>query len=161
MNVYAKGREIKEGLVIPVAPPAIPGIGTTGGFEFWIQDFAGGDPARLDDLTQQVLARAQARTELTGLNTTFRANTVQLRAEVDREKATLLGVSISDVYSAIQAQFGSLTASQYNQYSRVWWVVLQSDPQVPAEPRRSHAPLHPFEQRPDGPAVGPREDHRG
>jgi acyl-[acyl carrier protein]--UDP-N-acetylglucosamine O-acyltransferase len=51
------------------------------------------------------------RAELAGLNTTFRANTVQLRAEVDREKTTLLGVPISDVYSAIQAQFGSLMAT--------------------------------------------------
>ena len=134
MNVYAKGQEIKEGLVIPVAPPAIPGIGTTGGFEFWVQDTGGGDPARLDELTQQVLGKARERPELAGLNTTFRANTVQLRAEVDREKATLLGVPISDVYSAIQAQFGSLTASQYNQFSRVWWVVLQSDPKYRQSP---------------------------
>ena len=48
------------------------------------------------------------------------------RAVVDRDKATLLGVSIDDVYSAIQAQFGSLTASQYK-FSRVWWVIVQSD----------------------------------
>jgi len=134
MNVYAKGREIREGLVIPVAPPAIPGIGTTGGFEFWIQDMGGGDPARLDQLTQQVLGRARQRPELAGLNTTFRASTVQLRAEVDREKTTLLGVPISDVYSAIQAQFGSLAASQYNEFSRVWWVVLQSDPKYRQSP---------------------------
>jgi multidrug efflux pump len=127
-NVYAKSRDIREGLVVPVAPPAIPGIGTTGGFEFWVQDLAGGDPARLDQLTQRFLAEARARPELAGLNTTFRANTLQLRAEVDREKSTLLGVPVSDVYSAIQAQFGSLMASQYNQFSRVWWVVLQSDP---------------------------------
>src|SRR5512136_1693664 len=133
-SIYAKGREIKEGLVIPVAPPAIPGIGTTGGFEFWVQDLAGGDSARLDQLTQQFLAKARERPELAGLNTTFRATTLQLRAEVDREKSTLLGVPISDVYSAIQAQFGSLTASQYNEYSRVWWVVLQSDPKYRQSP---------------------------
>jgi multidrug efflux pump len=126
-GVYAQAREIKEGLAIPVAPPAIPGIGTTGGFEFWIQDTAGGESARLDQLTQEILGKARARPELTGLSTTFRANAVQLRAEVDREKATLLSVPVQDVYSAIQAQFGSLTASQYNQFSRVWWVVLQSD----------------------------------
>jgi multidrug efflux pump len=133
-HVYAKGKEIHEGLVIPIAPPAIPGIGTTGGFEFWLQDLGGGDPARLDALTQQVLAKARARPELAGLSTTFRANTVQLRADVDREKATLLGVPISDVYSAIQAQFGSLMASQYNEFSRVWWVVLQSDPKYRQHP---------------------------
>ncbi len=121
-------------MVIPVAPPAIPGIGTTGGFEFWVQDTGGGSPSRLDELTQQVLGKARTRPELAALNTTFRANTVQLRAEVDREKTSLLGVSISDVYSAIQAQFGSLTASQYNEFSRVWWVVLQSDPKYRQSP---------------------------
>jgi multidrug efflux pump len=134
-HVYAEGQKIKEGLVIPVAPPAIPGIGTTGGFEFWVQDSAGsGDVARLDELTQQVLAKARTRPELAALNTTFRANTLQLRADVDREKSSLLGVNISDVYSAIQAQFGSLTASQYNEFSRVWWVVLQSDPKYRQTP---------------------------
>jgi len=127
LGVYAKAKKIREGLVLPVAPPSIPGIGTTGGFELWIQDTGAGEPARLDELTQKVLLEARKRPELTGLSTTFRASTTQLKAEVDREKATLLGVPIADVYSAIQAQFGSLTVSQFNQFSRVWWVVLQSD----------------------------------
>jgi multidrug efflux pump len=61
------------------------------------------------------------------LNTTFRAASQQLRAEVDRSKAVLLGVPVEDVYSAVQAQFGSIQVSQFNQYSRVWNVVLQSD----------------------------------
>ncbi len=135
LNVYDKGRAVKEGMIVPVAPPAIPGIGTTGGFEFWVQDNAGsGDPARLDALVQRVLARAKARPELAALNTTFRANTVQLRAEVDREKTSLLGVNISDVYSAIQAQFGSLTASQYQVQPRVVGRPAVG-PEVPAEPR--------------------------
>ncbi len=133
-GVYAKSREIREGLVIPIAPPAIPGIGMTGGFEFWVQDTAGGESARLDRLTQEILGKARSRPELSGLSTTFRANAVQLRADVDREKATLLGVPVQDVYSAIQAQFGSLTASQYNEFSRVWWVVLQSDPRYRQSP---------------------------
>ena len=127
-SVYAKGREIKEGLVIPVAPPAIPGIGTTGGFEFWIQDTGAGEPAQLDSVTQQFLAKARSRAELSGLSCTFRSSSQQLRANVDRDKATLLGVPVQDVYSAIQAQFGSMTVSQFNDYSRVWWVILQSDP---------------------------------
>ncbi len=134
MGVYARAREIHEGMVVPVAPPAIPGIGTTGGFEFWVLDTGAGESARLDDLTQKVLAAARQRPELTGLSTTFRSNSQQLRAEVDRDKATLLGVPIADVYSAIQAQFGSLTASQFNQFSRVWWVVLQSDPEFRQTP---------------------------
>ncbi len=126
-NVAARARDIQQGLFIPIAPPAIPGIGTTGGFEFWLQDKAAGDPARLNELTQQFLAKARTRPEIAGLSTTFRAASQQLRAEVDRDKAVLLGVPVEDVYSALQAQFGSIMVSQFNQYSRVWNVVLQSE----------------------------------
>ncbi|HMO45167.1 MAG TPA: multidrug efflux RND transporter permease subunit [Rubrivivax sp.] len=124
---YDQAKHIQEAVVIPIAPPAIPGIGSTGGFEFWIQDTAAGSPVELGNQVQAFLAKARQRPELAGVNTTFNANSQQLRADVDREKAMLLQVPVQDVYSAIQAQFGSLTASQFSQYSRVWWVVLQSD----------------------------------
>jgi len=126
-DVAGGARNIKTGLFIPIAPPAIPGIGTTGGFEFWVQDKGSGDPARLYEVTQQFLAKARQRPELAGLNTTFLASSQQLRAEVDRSTTVLLGVPVGDVYSALQAQFGSIQVSQFNQYSRVWNVVLQSD----------------------------------
>ncbi len=134
MGLNREAREIREGLVIPIAPPAIPGIGTTGGFEFWIQDTAAGEPAKLEEITRQFLTKAAGRPELVGLSTTFRARTRQLSADVDRDKANLLGVPVQDVYSAIQAQFGSLTVSQYNEFSRVWWVILQSEPKYRQDP---------------------------
>jgi multidrug efflux pump len=127
ISVFRGARRIDTGLFIPIAPPAIPGIGTTGGFEFWVQDKGAGDPQRLYDITREVLAKAGTRPELTRLNSTFRAASQQLRAEVDRSKSMLLGLPVQDVYSALQAQFGSITVSQFNQYSRVWNVVLQSD----------------------------------
>lgn len=135
MGLYAKARGILEGKVIPVAPPAIPGIGTTGGFEFWVQDSGGGEPGALEDITRKFIAEASKRPELTGLTTTFRATSRQFSADVDREKASLLGVPVQDVYSAIQAQFGSLTVSQYNEYSRVWRVILQSEPRFRQDPQ--------------------------
>jgi multidrug efflux pump len=134
MDVAKEGRKIREGIVLPIPPPAIPGIGTTGGFEFWIQDKGSGEPARLEEVTRQFLAKASRRPELTSLSTTFRAKSQQLSADVDRDKANLLGVPVQDVYSAIQAQFGSLTVSQYNEYSRVWWVILQSEPRFRQRP---------------------------
>jgi multidrug efflux pump len=127
VTLFHEVQAIEGATIFPVPPPPIPGIGTTGGFEFWVQDTTAGEPARLDDLTQEVIRKAAARPELTGLHTTFRSTTPQLRADVDRDKATLLGVPIEDVYSAIQAQFGSIAVSQFNQYSQVWWVILQSD----------------------------------
>lgn len=127
MTLARETADIEEAIVYPVAPPPIPGIGSTGGVEFWVQDIGAGDPAQLDTVTQKFLRNATARPELTRVTSTFRANTQQLRVKVDREKATLLGVPVEDVYSAIQAQFGSLTASQFNQFSRVWWVIIQSE----------------------------------
>ena len=124
---FREASQIDDAVVLPIAPPAIPGIGTTGGFEFWIQDTGTGDPVALDGVMKDFLKAARARPELTGLATTFSASTQQLRANVDRDKATLLGIPVQDVYSAIQAQFGSLTVSQYNLFSHVWWVIVQSD----------------------------------
>ena len=134
LALYDKAKHIEQAVVLPVAPPAIPGIGTTGGFEFWIQDTAAGSPVELEEQTRAFLAKARQRPELAGLNTTFNASAQQLRADVDREKTTLLGLQIDDVYSAIQAQFGSLTASQFNQFSRVWWVIVQSDARYRGRP---------------------------
>ena len=127
MSAAPEARKIDTGVVIPIPPPAIPGIGTTGGFEFWVQDKGAGDPEQLYENTRKFLAAASKRPELSGLNSTFRAASQQLRAEVDRSKSMLLGLPVEDVYSALQAQFGSITVSQFNQYSRVWNVILQSD----------------------------------
>jgi len=127
LSVAGQARTIETGRVIPIPPPAIPGIGTTGGFEFWVQDKGAGDPERLYEITQDFLAKARKRPELTDLNSTFRASSQQLRADVDRSKSMLLDLPVEDVYSALQAQFGSINVSQFNQYSRVWNVVLQSD----------------------------------
>jgi multidrug efflux pump len=126
-TVGREARQIQQGLTLVIDPPAIPGIGTTGGFEFWVQDKGAGDPARLNDLVNRFLAKAGTRRELADLHTTFRAASQQLRVDVDRSKSELLGVPVEDVYSALQAQFGSIMVSQFNQYSRVWNVVLQSD----------------------------------
>jgi multidrug efflux pump len=134
MGLYGQAAGIRQGMVIPIPPPAIPGIGTTGGFEFWIQDTGAGSPSRLEELTRQFLSEASARPELRGLNSTFHATSRKLFADVDREKANLLGVPVQDAYSAIQAQFGSLTVSQYNEFSRVWNVILQSDPKFRQDP---------------------------
>jgi multidrug efflux pump len=134
VTLFNEAKLIQEGTVLPIAPPPIPGIGSTGGFEFWIQDTAAGSPVELEEQTKAFLERARQRPELTGLNSTFSASAQQLRANVDRDKATLLGVPVQDVYSAIQAQFGSLAVSQFNQFSRVWWVILQSEARFREQP---------------------------
>ena len=82
-TLFKEAQQIDGAVVIPIAPPAIPGIGTTGGFEFWIQDTGTGDPVALGVVMQDFLKKARDRKELTGLATTYSANTQQLRATVD------------------------------------------------------------------------------
>lgn len=117
----------EKAIIIPIAPPAIPGMGATGGFEFWIQDMGGHGPLALGEVTEKFLAEAKKRDDLTKLHTTFRASTDQIKLKVDRSKAVLLNVPVEDVFSTLQAQFGSLQVSQFEEYSRVWDVILQSD----------------------------------
>ena len=118
-GVYEESQHIEGGMFIPIAPPAIPGIGTGSGFEFWIQDKGTGDPVRLNEVTQQFLAETRNRPQLGRVATTYVGVSQQLKAAVDRSKAVLLGVPISEVNSALQAQFGSIVVSQFTQYSQI------------------------------------------
>jgi multidrug efflux pump len=122
-------RKIEEAFVVPVAPPSIPGLGTQGGFEFWVQNRSDGTAAQLEAATRALIAAAAKRPELAGLMTTIKSTSRQLRVEADNDKAAALGVPIADVYGALQAQFGSLYVSQYTLDSRVWQVILQAEPQ--------------------------------
>jgi len=133
-HVTPKLNALKEGIAIPINPPSIPGLGTQGGFEFWVQNRGQGGAARMAEVTRELIARAGERPELTRLNTTINAASRQLRTEVDRSKAETLGISVPDVYAALQTLFGSLYVSQYNKYGRVWQVILQAEPEFRKTP---------------------------
>jgi multidrug efflux pump len=125
---------IKEGFVFAINPPSIPGLGATGGFEFYVQNRGSGEPRATSEALQRFLAAARQRPELTGVNTTFRAATQQLFVDLDRNKAEVLGVPVQDAFQTLQSLFGSSIAGQFSQFSRVWWVVLQSEANYRADP---------------------------
>jgi multidrug efflux pump len=134
-RLNAQFAQIKEGFVFAVNPPAIPGLGTTGGFEFYIQNRGAGDVRSTAAAVQQFMAEARKRPELAGVTTTFRPNSQQLFVDLDRNRAEVLGVSVQDAFQTMQAFFGSSVAGQFSQFSRVWWVVLQADPTYRLDPR--------------------------
>jgi len=127
-------KALQEGIAIPINPPSIPGLGTQGGFEFWLQNRGQGGASRLEEVARELIARANERPEVTQLNTTLNAASRQLLSNVDRAKAETLGVSVPDVYAALQTLFGSLYVSQYNKYGRVWQVILQAEPAFREKP---------------------------
>jgi multidrug efflux pump len=125
---------IKESVVIPLNPPSIPGLGSTGGFEFYIQSKGGGNPQDLEKVAKDFVAKARERQELAGVSTTFSASQQQLFLDLDRDKAEILGVPVSTVYETLQAYFGSAYISQFTQFGRIWQVIIQARPEYRDSP---------------------------
>jgi multidrug efflux pump len=124
----------REGLLIPVNPPSIPGLGTTGGFEFWIQSEGDATLQKLEQVTRELIAKARQRPELQGVSSTINTRSRQMMVEVDRDKAESLGVPVQDVYSTLQTLFGSLFVSQFPKNSRLFQVILQAEPDYRTRP---------------------------
>ena len=124
----------REGLVFPVNPPAVPGLGVTAGFEMWIQQMSGGNYSQLDQVVKKIVAKAKHRPELSGVSSTISANSRQYLVDVDRDKAETLGVPVQDIYNSLQTLFGSLYVNQFPQNSRLWQVILQAEPEYRMSP---------------------------
>jgi len=127
-ELFGRTMGIKEALVLAFNPPAIFGLGTTGGYEFYIQNRGEGGSKRLAEVTQAFLARANSDKELGGAQTLWRATVPQLYVDTDREKAKKLGVPIDDVYSALAGTLGTYYVNDFNKYGRTWQVLMSADP---------------------------------
>lgn len=122
----------KEAFVIPVNPPPIMGMSTTGGFEMWIQDRTGGDLHTLNEYANEIIAKASQDPRLMSVRTTLDTRTPQYLLTVDREKAKSMDVSINSIYSVIQNSFGKGYINDFNLYSRTFHVNIQSESQFRA-----------------------------
>ncbi len=128
------GAAQKDGLVLSFNPPPITGMSTTGGFESFIQDRSGGSVEQLGEKVQAFVATASKRPELAGVQSTFSANVPQYYIDLDRTKTRALGVSVSDVFTAMQATFGSYYVNDFTLYGRTWQVSLQSESEFRRKP---------------------------
>ncbi|WP_426416238.1 efflux RND transporter permease subunit [Aestuariirhabdus sp. LZHN29] len=118
---------LDQGISLLVSPPSIPGVGSTGGFQFYIQDTLGKTPLELQGVVQKYMAEARKRPELTAINSSFSATERQLYLDVDRNRAELLQLPIQDIYQTLQAYFGSLYVSQFADFGRIWQVIIQAE----------------------------------
>lgn len=108
-------------------PPAIPGVGVSGGATFILEDRAGKDIAFLAENTGKFIEAARKRPELAGVTTTFRPTVPQLFIDVDRDKVLKQGVNISDVYKTLQSFLGSGFINYFNRFGRQWQVYVQAE----------------------------------
>lgn len=127
-DAAAKFANIAEGVILPINPPSIPGLGTTGGMELYIQSKGDNDSQQIAQVIEEYLAQARTRPELTNITSTYNAAAQVLRLDVDRAKAETLGIAVEDVYSTMQTMFGSSFVSQFAKFSRLFQVIIQGEP---------------------------------
>jgi HAE1 family hydrophobic/amphiphilic exporter-1 len=118
---------IPEGIAFDFSPPAIPGVGTAGGFTFVLEDRAGKDVQFLSTNLNTFIAAARKRPEIAGLSTTFLASVPQQFVDVDEDKVLKQGVPINDVYRTIQAFMGGLFVNYFNRFGRQWQVYVEAE----------------------------------
>ena len=122
-----------EATVIAMNPPALPGLGSVGGWSLELQDMSGHTDKELSDITNKIVAAANQRPELQGVRTTFKMTAPSYEFEIDRERVKQLGVQLSDVFTAIQVNFGGTQVNDFNQFGRSYKVMLQADTQYRSE----------------------------
>ncbi len=118
---------LPQGTVFSFSPPAIPGVGTSGGFTFVLEDRAGRDVQFLASNLDKFLAAARKRPEIGAISTTFLPSVPQKFVDVDREKVLKQGVAVSDVYKTIQAFMGGQFINYFNDFGRTWQVYVEAE----------------------------------
>ena len=118
---------LQGAFIIVIPPPAVPGIGTGGGFAMRIQDRQGRGPELLAAATDELVAAARKAHGLTSVFSPFTANTPQVFVDIDRVKAQKLGVPIQNVTETIETYFGSAYVNDFNLFGRTYHVTAQAD----------------------------------
>jgi HAE1 family hydrophobic/amphiphilic exporter-1 len=121
--------KIPEAVAFGFSPPAIPGVGTSGGFTFILEDRSGSDVKFLSDNLNTFMTAARKRPEIGTLTTTFLPSVPQQFVVVDRDKVIKQGVAINDVYRTIQAFMGGLFVNYFNRFGRQWQVYVEAEGQ--------------------------------
>ncbi len=142
------------GLVAAVQPPAVQGVGSFGGFQFELQDSGSNTLSDLDRVAHQIVSGSQTHKDLSGLITTFSANDPQLLVAIDRNKAKVLGVPITQIASTINVLMGSEYVNDFDFNNRTYRVFVQAD-----QPFRMRASdLHSFYVRSDSGQMVPLDN---
>ena len=118
---------ITDGIAFSFPPPAIPGIGTSGGFTFVLEDRAGRDIDFLSRNLNTFLAAARKRPEIAQLTTTFLPSVPQIFVNVDRDKALKQGIDLSQIYQTLQTFMGGFFVNYFNRFGRQWQVYIEAE----------------------------------
>ncbi len=126
-ELFMQTAAMREALVLAFNPPAIFGLGTSGGFELWLQNQGEGGPARTAEVMGAFLAAAATNPQLDRVDTLWRAQAPQLHIDVDRDRAAALGISIDEAFETLQGSLGTTYVNDFTKYGRNWQVLLSAE----------------------------------
>ncbi len=126
-KLMAKFSQIPDGFVGIFPPPPVPGLGSMGGFKVQIEDKADLGFDALAKVQEQILIKAMQAPELVGMMASFQTNSPQIDVDIDREKAKSQGVTLTDIFDALQINLGSFYVNDFNQFGRTYRVIVQAD----------------------------------
>jgi HAE1 family hydrophobic/amphiphilic exporter-1 len=118
---------IQGAVGFPFNLPPILGLGNTGGFQYALEALQGQSPSDIAAALRGLVVAANAQPELASVYSTFAADTPQIYLDIDRDKAQVLGVKISDIFNALQATLGSYYVNDFNVFGRTWQVNVQAE----------------------------------
>ena len=118
---------IGGGVAFPFNLPPILGLGSTGGFQYALEALQGQPPSDLAAAMRGLLVAANGAPELAGVFSTYAADTPQIYLDIDRDKAQIVGVKISDIFNALQSTLGSYYVNDFNVFGRTWQVNIQAE----------------------------------
>ncbi len=124
-----KFASIKDAMILVIPPPAIQGLGTSGGFEMQVEDRGGAGLAELQTAVNNLVASAARNPRLQRVNSTFRAGVPQLYADVDRDQVLSMQVPLGEVFTTLQTALGSVYVNDFNKFGRTYRVTLQAESQ--------------------------------
>src|SRR5256886_226282 len=125
INKYLAG--LPEGIAFVFPPPVIPGVGTSGGFQFILEDRSGKDVAFLAQNMKTFLDAAHKRPELSTLIPTFQPNVPQVFVKVDRDKVIKQGIDLTSVYQTLQTFMGGFFVNYFNRFGRTWQTYIEAE----------------------------------
>jgi len=128
-RIYALGQQILAATIIPFNLPPIIGLSTNGGFQYVLENLQGENTAKMLGVANALIVAANQDPRLQRVFTTFSASTPSIYLDIDRIKAQALGVSINDIFTALQATLGGYFVNQFNLFGRIWQVNIQGLPE--------------------------------
>ncbi|WP_406694457.1 multidrug efflux RND transporter permease subunit [Singulisphaera sp. Ch08] len=126
-NFMGQVQQVREAMVFAFPPPAIQGLGVSGGFQMQVEDRAGVGLTELQQVLDEMLASGNGQTGLAGLRSTFRSGVPMIYADVDRVKAKSLGVPLETIFGTLQTALGSAYVNDFNRFGRTYQVRVQAD----------------------------------